>query len=386
MRWHTEKRKINDLIPYEHNPRQMTEKQNEDLKKSLEKFDLAEIPAVNTDNVILAGHQRLRIMQLLGRGGEEIDVRVPDRLLTEDEVKEYNIRSNKNIGEWDFDELANSFDLNDLRDWGFDEKDFKMDKEIEEDIVPDISEDEPKTKVGDIYKLGNHRLMCGDATKMDDVEKLMDGEKGDMVFTDPPYNIDYEGKTKKRLKIANDKFTGDQFYQFLLDSFINYFSFTKPGTAIYICHADMERINFQNALQNSGYEQKQNIIWAKDSMVLGRQDYHWQHEPILYGWKSDSGKHKWDSDRKQTTLWQVKRPMQSKEHPTMKPVELCAKAINNSSREGEIVLDLFGGSGSTLIACEQLNRKCFIMELDAKYCDVIVKRWEQFTGELAEKL
>jgi hypothetical protein len=191
MNWQTEKRKINDLVPYKNNPRQMTEKQNEDLKKSLNKFDLVEIPAINKDNTILAGHQRLRIMQTLGRGDEEIDVRVPDRQLTEEEVQEYNIRSNKNTGEWNFDELANSFEVSDLLEWGFDEKELKIDLPVEEDDVPEVQV-EAVSKLGDLYQLGNHRLMCGDSTKIEDVEKLMDGQKADMVFTDPPYGMDLD--------------------------------------------------------------------------------------------------------------------------------------------------------------------------------------------------
>lgn len=384
LKWTTEKRKINDLIPYSQNPRQMTDKQNKDLTKSLEKFDLVEIPAINTDGTILAGHQRLRIMQQLGRGEEIIDVRVPNRLLTEKEVQEYNIRSNKNTGEFDFDILANAFETEDLLDWGFEESELKIDKIIDEDDVPE-AQPQAVSQLGDIYKLGNHRLMCGDSTNLDDIEKLMDGHKADMVFTDPPYNVNYEGKTKDALKIKNDHFTDDSFYQFLLEAFTSMSLHTKAGGAIYVCHADSEGLNFRKAFLDAGYLLKQCIIWNKNCMVMGRQDYQCKHEPILYGWKN-GGSHQFFGGRYQTTVWDIDKPTKSLDHPTMKPIALVVKGIENSSKSEDIVLDLFLGSGSTLMACEQTNRVCYGTELDPRYVDVIIKRWEAFTGEKAEKV
>lgn len=253
LEWKTEKRKINDLVPYEHNPRQMTEKQNKDLTKSLEKFNLVEIPAINVDGTILAGHQRLRIMQTVGRGDEEIDVRVPNRQLTEKEVQEYNIRSNKNTGEFDFDILANAFETEDLLDWGFDPTELKIETPIDEDDAPAVGEGEANTKEGDIFLLGHHRLICGDSTKIEDVERLMNGQKADMVFTDPPYNVDYEGKTKDALKIDNDKFksSGD-FYQFLLDAFVAVANVTKSGGGDLCLPCRFRGFKFQEIISRRG--------------------------------------------------------------------------------------------------------------------------------------
>ena len=243
--------------------------------------------------------------------------------------------------------------------------------------------DEPKSKKGDIYILGNHRLMCGDSTNKDDVRKLMNGNQCDMIFTDPPYNVNYEGGTG--MKIQNDNMLDATFYDFLFSAFDNMFENTKRGGAIYVCHSDTEGLNFRNAFKNAGYKLAECLIWVKSALVMGRQDYHWRHEPILYGWKEGAA-HYFIDDRTQDTVWEFKKPKKNALHPTMKPLELCAKAIYNSSRSGDIILDLFGGSGSTLIACEQLNRNCYMMELDEKYVDVIIDRWEKFTGRKAVKV
>ena len=364
--------------------------------------------------------------------------------LDEDREKALNIALNKISGEWDMNALADLLeelkrtDL-DLALTGFDADEVdelfrKMqttDEVKEDDFNVDAavaSITEPVSKPRDIWQLGRHRLMCGDATILSDVEKLADEKLASMVFTDPPYNVDYTGGTSEQLKIKNDKMKDQAFYQFLYDSFINMFAVTAAGGAIYICHADLEGLNFRKAFMNSGWMLKQCIVWIKNAFVMGRQDHHWQHEPILYGWKP--GRHSWYGGRKQstvikaedgvfvntkgdgfqitfnngiqkvvldvpeynvvaaysdevTTTWQIEKPLRNGEHPTMKPIKLCARAINNSSRPSGIVLDLFGGSGSTLIACEQLNRICYMMELDPVYCDVIIKRWEEFTGEKA---
>jgi DNA modification methylase len=253
---------------------------------------------------------------------------------------------------------------------------FDLENELEKII-------EPATKSGQIWQLGNHRLMCGDSTDTVQAGKLMKGMLADLIVTDPPYNVDYTGKTKDALKIKNDKMDDQEFFRFLLNAFKTMFVHSKEGAAIYVCHADSEGLNFRKALADAGWSLRQCIIWVKQSFVLGRQDYQWRHEPILYGWKPGSG-HRWYGDRKQDTVWEFDRPIVNKDHPTMKPIPLIAKAVTNSSKGQDIVLDLFGGSGTTLMACEQTGRFCYTMELDPKYCDVIIKRWEEFTGQKAE--
>jgi DNA modification methylase len=378
---------IKKLTGWDKNPRGIKKDDYNRLKKQIQDLGVYKPLLVNEDYVVLGGNMRLKVLTDLGV--ENVWVSVV-KASTPEIMTKYALSDNDEAGYYEEQALAEllmplEINLDDYR--------VNLGKpisitELLAKFGPDVIEDEPPaveeeaiSKRGEIYQLGRHRLMCGDATNIEDVEALMDGKKADMVFTDPPYNIDYEGKTKKRLKIQNDKFEGDGFYQFLLDAFVNLYLVTKSGTAIYVCHADMERINFQMALSDSGYTQKQNIIWAKDSMVLGRQDYHWQHEPILYGWKEGDGAHRWCGDRTQTTLWNVKRPTVSKEHPTMKPLALMVKAIKNSSGQDDIVIDTFGGSGSTLIAAEQTGRTCYMMEIDPRYCDVIRKRYALFIGK-----
>lgn len=254
----------------------------------------------------------------------------------------------------------------------------KFEGQCDENHVPEV--EHPITRRGDIWLLGNHRVMCGDSTMIDDVEKLMNGELAGMIHTDPPYNIAYEGGSKKREKIANDKL--DNFNEFLAEAYANYFAFAHPGAAIYVWHAPTETHNFITEFIRAGFLYKSYIVWNKSKITFGRSDYHWKHESAIYGWKA-GGSHSWFGDRKQTTVWDIDRPSSSDDHPTMKPIELCERAIINSSGPGMVVSDLFLGSGSTLIACEKTNRKCFGMELDEKYCDVIINRWEQFTGKEA---
>jgi DNA modification methylase len=222
--------------------------------------------------------------------------------------------------------------------------------------------------------------MCGSATVLDDVQYLLSDTKADLIFTDPPYNVDYTGKTKDALKIQNDVFESNNFQDFLYEAFTNMYVSSKAGASYYICHSDSEGLNFRNALNRAGYLVKQCIIWNKNSIVMGRQDYHWKHEPILYGWK-EGASHMWYGDRKQSTVWDIDRPTKSTEHPTMKPIHLIERALNNSSKAGDIVLDLFAGSGSTIIACEKLQRVCYAMEIDPHYCDVIRKRYFQYIGK-----
>jgi DNA modification methylase len=402
MKWHIETRKVCELIPDEHNPRVLTKKGLKDLRTSVEKFGLAEPIVINTDNMIIGGHGRAKVLP----NDAEVEVYVPERQLTKEEYKELNVRLNKNIaGEWDFDILANEFEIEDLLGYGFDEKDLKIDMGIEEDEPPGVPA-ESTSQLGDIFKLGDHRLLCGDSTKLEDVEKLMGGGLADMVFTDPPYNVDYGDGDRK---IKNDKFkTNNGFYQFLFDSIGALRSFVKGD--VYICMSSSELHTLQKAFIDCGGHWSTFIIWVKNTFTMGRANYQRQYEPILYGWFEGSS-HYWSGIRKlgdvykeeireevdgskwikleagvETDIWDYDKPSRNKEHPTMKPIKLCARAIKNSSRVGDIVLDTFGGSGSTLMACEQTNRKCYTMELDPRYVDVIIKRWIQFTGEKAIKL
>ena len=237
-----------------------------------------------------------------------------------------------------------------------------------------------KTQKGDLYVLGRSRLLCGDSTSEEDVRKVMAGEQADMVWTDPPYNVAYEGKTKDAMKIENDSMDNEQFFEFLLNAFRASLGVTKPGGSIYIAHADSEGANFRMAMRGAGWLLKQCLIWVKQSMVMGRQDYHWKHEPILYGW-APGASHNWYTDRKQTTVLEFDRPSRNGEHPTMKPIALIEYMIGNSCAPGGLVFDGFGGSGSTLIAAEKSGRRANLIELDPIYCDVIVKRWSDFTGQ-----
>lgn len=256
----------------------------------------------------------------------------------------------------------------------------KEENEIVEDEAPEVDEEnEPITKPGDIWLLGRHRLMCGDSTDKATVEMLMDGKKANLVVTDPPYNVNYEGTAGK---IKNDNMDNDSFYRFLFDSFTNMEYAMADDASIYVFHSDTEGLNFRKAFADAGFYLSGCCIWKKPSLVLGRSPYQWQHEPCLFGWKK-SGKHKWYAGRKETTIWEFDKPKKNSDHPTMKPIALISYPIKNSSMSNCIVLDPFGGSGSTLIACEQLDRICYTMELDPKYCDVIIKRWETLTGEKA---
>ena len=379
--WQIEKRKIEDLKWYDKNPRKFTKKGLKDLKASLENLGDANIITINADNTVLGGHARLTVMKQLGY--TEVDVKVPNRQLDEQEVKEIVIRLNANTaGEWDLDKLQADFDLNDLTEWGLDIEFPELDEqEVKEIEVPE--EVETRCKPGDIWKLGNHRLMCGNSTILADVEKLMNGQKADLLLTDPPYNVNYEGKTKDKLKIENDKMEDGNFREFLKDAFATADAVMKSGAVFYIWHADSEGYNFRGACKDVGWQVRQCLIWNKNTMVMGRQDYHWKHEPCLYGWK-DGASHLWASDRKQTTVIDFNKPSRNGEHPTMKPVGLFDYQIKNNTKGGDIVLDLFGGSGTTIVACEQNKRIGYSMELDPKYCDVIIQRWENLTGKQAE--
>lgn len=306
--------------------------------------------------------------------------------LTPDQVKAFRLADNKvaEIAEWDFDllgeELNDIIDI-DMAELGFDLSMFEEEPESTDDDFDVDSEltDAPYSMPGDIYLLGNHRLMCGDSTKEEDIQKLMNGEFADLIVTDPPYNVAYEGKPKDKLTIENDKMDNDNFRQFLVDAFKAADSVLKEGAAFYIWHADSEGYNFRGACFDTGWKVRECLIWVKNSMVLGRQDYQWKHEPCLYGWKEGAG-HQWYSDRKQTTVLNFDRPSRSTEHPTMKPIPLFSYQIENSSKKKDIVLDSFGGSGTTIMACEQMGRFGRSMELDPRYVDVIVKRYIRMVG------
>ena len=388
IQWQIEKRNINDLIGYDKNPRKFTDKGLKDLKKSLQNCGDANIITINADDTVLGGHARLTVMKQLGY--TEVDVKVPTKQLTEKQVQEVVVRLNANTaGEWDLDKLQADFELDELQEWGLDIE-FDTEEELQEVIEDEVPEEvETRAKLGDIWQLGEHRLMCGDSTSVTDVEKLMNGEKADLLFTDPPYGVSYEKKTKEVLKtknytkIKNDDLTLSQFQEFLFDVFSNARLQLKDTASYYVfsCQGgDQEMMMMM--MRECGIPCRHQIIWVKDAPVfsMGRLDYDYKHEPILYGWvKKHDFKRKGSQDK---SVWEFKRT-ENKLHPTMKPVDLIVNALLNSTDKQENVLDLFGGSGSTLIACEQLNRKCFMMELDPHYVDVIITRWENLTGKKA---
>lgn len=402
------------LIPYVSNPRDNDEAVDM-VAGSISEFGFKNPIIVDGENVIVAGHTRLLAARKLGM--EEVPTLRADDL-TPQQIRAFRIADNKTaeFADWDTELLEN--ELRDLDGifTGFDQAEIDeimdLEAEVEEDDFDEDEEVPPRSKEGEIYQLGEHRLMCGDATKEADVLKLMDGAKADLAITDPPYNVDYEGGTG--LTIQNDKMEDAAFIQFLTDAFRQMSNALKEGGAYYIWHADTNRHAFSRALLENGMKERQNLIWVKSSLVMGRQDYQWKHEPCLYGWKpgaahyfiddftnttilgdtanintmtKDQLKNEIKELRKiidaGTTIIREDKPSASDLHPTMKPLKLIAENMKNSSRVGEIIIDLFGGSGSTLITAEQLNRKAYLMELDPKYVDVIISRWEDFTGEEA---
>lgn len=444
---HDELVDITALIPNPRNPNQHSNKQIELLAKIIKNQGWrAPITVSTRSGFIVRGHGRLLAAQLLGVSQVPVDRQdyateaeewadlIADNRIAElsqiDDSLLASVMAELNTGDFDvsltgfsdkqIDNLLADFNTAEVREDNFDPA----------AAVTEINE--PMTKPGDVWQLGQHRLMCGDATVLSDVEKLMDGQLAAMIFTDPPYNVNYQGGTGDKLTIKNDNMSASQFNQFLHDAFASMYAVTEPGGAIYVCHADSEGSNFRGALQETGWLLKQCLIWAKNQFVLGRQDYQWQHEPILYGWKPGAA-HKFFGGRKQgtvieeaapiivrqddegalltftagiqtvtlrvpsfevlqagddslSTVWRFEKPVRNGEHPTMKPIGLCARAIQNSNRPGDVVADFFGGSGSTLMAAEQTGRVCFTMELDPVYCDVIIRRWEEFTGQNAYKV
>ena len=374
---------LSDLTPDPNNAKDHPDWQIEQIKNSIEQFgNLDPIGVWGDDNLIVEGHGRYEALKQLGFYEAEC-IRLD--WLTEEERKAYALAHNKLTMNSGF--IPDALDMTlaaigeiDMSQFGFEIPEEEEPTEITEDEIPE--EVETRCKLGDIWQLGDHRLMCGDSTDVDAVGKLMGGVKADLLITDPPYNVDYTGKTKDALKIQNDKMDNSSFRQFLRDAFASADSVMRAGAVFYIWHADLEGYNFRGACADNNWKVRECLVWNKNSMVLGRQDYQWKHEPCLYGWK-DGASHLWASDRKQTTVLNFDRPTRSDLHPTMKPIGLFAYQIGNNTHEGDAVLDLFGGSGSTLIACEQLKRECYMSELDPHYCDVIIQRWENLTGKKA---
>ena len=374
-------KRIADIIPYAANAKKHDKRQINNVAESIKQYGFVQPIVIDRDGVIVIGHCRALAAKKLGM--KEVPCVCVDDL-TPDQVNALRLVDNKsNESDWDFDLLADEIPGLALSSFDFDRGLPEITEEVIEDEAPEVDEDaEPITKLGDIWQLGRHRLMCGDSTSIEDVEKLMAGQLADMLLTDPPYNVAYEGKTKDRLTIQNDSMDNDSFRQFLRDAFSSADAVMKQGAVFYIWHADSEGYNFRGACFDIGWKVRQCLIWNKNSMVMGRQDYQWKHEPCLYGWK-EGASHLWASDRKQTTVIDYQRPTKADIHPTMKPVGLFDYQIKNNTKGGDIVLDLFNGSGTTIMACEQNGRVARCMELDPRYVDACVKRWENFTGEKA---
>lgn len=396
-------RKVAELIPYAKNAKKHDETQIANVVESIRQFGFVQPLVIDKNGCVIIGHCRLLAAKKL-----EMDTVpcVPADTLTEEQVKALRIIDNKtNESPWDMELLAE--ELPELKldgfdfDWGFEDK---VDDSAKEDD-PDLTvPEEPSAKPGDVYQLGRHRLMCGDSTKLDDCATLVGGAKMDLLLTDPPYNVDYEGTAGK---IKNDHMEDSKFRDFLTAAFKNAASVMNPGAAFYIWHADSEGYNFRGAVRDAGLLLRQCLIWVKSSLVLGRQDFQWKHEPCLYGELPDdiytpspeepedcqpclygwvNGKHYFFKNRKQTTVLYFDKPIKSAEHPTMKPVRLFDYLMQCSTKPGQNVLDLFGGSGTAIIAAEQNGRNAYVMEYDPKFADVIIRRWEEFTGEKAMKL
>lgn len=384
-----EKKKVIDLVPADYNPRKDLkpgDKEYEKLKRSIDEFGYVDPLIWNKrTSRLVGGHQRLKVLKDMGI--DEVDVVVVD--MDEEKEKALNVALNKISGDWDKDKLM--LLITDLQGEDFDVSLTGFDPEELDDLFKDDMKDGVKddnfdvdkelkkptmTKPGDLWQLGEHRLLCGDSTKEESYNLLMAGKQANLVITDPPYNVNYQGSAGK---IKNDNMKDDAFYQFLLAAFTNMEKNMASDASIYVFHADTEGLNFRKAFSDAGFYLSGTCIWVKQSLVLGRSPYQWRHEPILFGWKK-KGKHCWYAGRKESTIWEFDKPKKNKDHPTMKPIPLLAYPIMNSSMTNSIVLDPFGGSGSTLIACEQTKRICRTIELDEKFCDVIVKRYIEQVG------
>lgn len=408
LEWYTVQRKVSELIPCDFNPRQITDEELGRLKKSLEKFNLVEIPAIDIDNVLIAGHQRVAAMYILGRGEELIDVRIPNRKLTEEEFKEYMLRSNIHNGEFDWSKIEEFFHDIDLSGIGMDmsayDEFLRENSSLPPESEGDFDADLPVisvTQEGDLYELIStnknikHIFLCGDSTISTNFDKILGDSKISLMITDPPYNVDYQGGTKEKLKIKNDKMSNDSFYRFLYDFFVNSYVYSNPGAPAYVFYSDSEAINFRKSMLDAGYKISSTLIWVKNSFVLGRLDYHMQHEPvihcestqneedhnsIIYGWNKE-GAHPWYSDRKQSSVLNFDKPQRNADHPTMKPIEMIGYLMKNSSKQLDVVFDGFLGSGTTIISSEMNWRNGRGFELDQRFADVIVRRWITYMRE-----
>ena len=384
-----EKKNVKDLLPADYNPRKDLkpgDPEYEKLKRSIEQFGYVE-PVIWNEKTgrVVGGHQRLKV--LTDMGITEVDVVVVD--MDTEKEKALNIALNKISGEWDTEKLA--LVIADLQGTDFDVSLTGFDPEELEDLFRDdvksgVKEDDfdveaelkkpTFSKAGDLWMLGEHRLFCGDSTKPETFDLLMNGKKANLVVTDPPYNVDYKGSAGK---IKNDSMAEDQFEQFLLAAYQQMEAAMADDASIYVFHSDSHGLAFRKAFEEAGFYLSGCCIWKKQSLVLGRSPYQWQHEPVLFGWKK-KGKHQWYTGRKESTIWEFDKPKKNKDHPTMKPIALVSYPIMNSTMTGCLVLDPFGGSGSTLIACEQTGRICYTVELDEKFCDVIVRRYIEQVG------
>ena len=384
---------IGNLKPYGHNARIHSEEQLEELQASIEVFGFVCPLLITSDGGVLCGHGRLEAARRAGMMA--LPCVLADHLSKEQQAA-YILADNRLAEHAKWDKAMVSAELVRLRDAGFDisvtgfgQKDILLDLPQEpfedDDFDPEPRESE-LLPYGSLWRLGDHRLLVGDATVAEDVRRLMDGEAADLLLTDPPYGVDYEGRTSEALKIENDDLERDAFFAFLKAAFLNAKNAMHPGAAFYVWHAPgPDLLLFHRALHDVNLGVRQNLVWLKNSFVLGRSDYQYQHEPCAYGWV-DGSAHEWHSDRKQSSVLEFDRPTRSLEHPTMKPVTLFAYLIGNSSVQGDRVLDLFAGSGTTLIACEELGRRAYVMEKDERYAAVILRRWESLTGRKAEEI
>lgn len=383
---------IGEIVPYARNAKKHDKRQIDNVAESIRQYGFVQPVVIDRDGVIVIGHCRVLAAKQLGM--ESVPCVCVDDL-TPEQVNALRLVDNKsNESDWDMDLLSLELPEIDLSafdfDWGLTADD---PEEIVEDEAPEVSDEAPTAKRGDVWQLGRHRLMCGDSTSMDDVQTLTGGVQIDLLITDPPYNVNYGAirdvseavKRHRRtdgLLIQNDNMADGAFREFLANAFRSANDVMKPGAVFYIWHADNESYNFRGACKDIGWQVRECLIWNKNTFAMGRQDYQWKHEPCLYGWKDGAG-HLWASDRKQTTVIDFDKPSKSELHPTMKPVGLFDYQIQNNTKGGDAVLDLFAGSGTTIMACEQNGRNAYCMELDPRYVDVIIKRWETFTGEKA---
>lgn len=376
---------IDTVKPYIYNPR-VNDQAVDAVARSIEEFGFRSPIVVDESKTIINGHTRLKAAKQLGL--EQVPVLLADDL-TEEQVRAFRLADNKTaeLAEWDADMLEEELSLLDdidMSEFGFEEIVEELEVEEDEGFDDELPK-EPRAQVGDVYKLGGSRFVCGDSLDPKTYELLCEGEEMDLYLTDPPYNIAYEGKTAEALTIENDDMSDEDFRTFLFEAFTAAGDVMKPGASFYIWHAESEKYNFVGACNDVDWTIRQTLIWNKNQFTLGRQDYQWKHEPCLYGWKPGAS-HNWYGGYSETTVLDFNKPNKNVEHPTMKPIELFAYLIKNSTKQGDNVLDNFGGSGTTIMACEQLDRHAFVIELDPKYVDVIINRWEEYTGEKAVKL